>query len=218
MPTVKYHRTMIGKMTGHHSEAKINTGQSGLIEVCYDKNKAQGIIKIAEDHHYSEQVTFVCAINHLLLRKAGMASNLMKVACLSDGGIEAQMQQVHDLYIKENGERVVNIDHSIRKNITGHWTTIKSRQATGQLLTARQDVAQKVASALFQDIDKKFVSKDVLNTFNNDKSPTDVKVMKVLDSQSTGQIVHIDHENGTGKKLSHEETMKEYAKLLKAAH
>ena len=212
MPEVTYAKTKLGKATGFYTKGILHVGKPGLIEICYDKNKAVGIVKIAEDEFYSENITFLCAAQHLFLRKAGMASNLTQIAGLTDGGLDAQMQQVFDTYIKTGSLREVNLSFGVRKGITGQWTTIKSRQAVGQLLSARNEIAQIAQRALEQSLNGKYVSKEVFTTFNEGKTPTDDKVMKVLDSQSTSEIIHLG-----GKKLSHEETMKQYAELLKAS-
>ena len=213
MPGVTYAKTKLGKATGFYTKDTLIVGKPGLIEVCYDKNKAAGIVKIAEEEYYGENITFLCAVQHLFLRKAGMASNLTELAGLKGGGLDAQMQQVFDIYIETGAIREVNLSHSQRQGIITQWTTIKSRQAVGQLLTARNEIAQIAQRALGQSLNGKHVSKAVFTTFNEGKTPTDDKVMKVLDSQSTSEIVHLG-----GKKLSHEETMKQYAELLKAAH
>ncbi len=211
MPIVTYNKTKLGKATGYYSKAKIMVYTMGVIEICYDQNKVKGLMKIAADNYFDENLIFVCAINHLLLRKAGMASNLTEMGGLTDGGIDAQMQQVFDTYISTNGSRQVNLQWNTRQEIIAQWTTIKSRQAIGQLLTARLQIAQLAGSNLHNYLNEKYVSKAVVNNIGEKASPTDEKVMKVLDSQSTSEILHQG-----GKKLSHEETMKQYAALLNA--
>ncbi len=212
MAEVTYAKTKLGKATGYYSKGTMIVGKPGLVEICYDKNKAAGIVKIAEEEYYSENVVFLCAVHHLFLRKAGMASNLTELAGLKDGGLDAQMQQVFDIYIKTGAIREVNLSHKRRLDIMKQWTTIKSRQAVGQLLKARNDIALVAQRALSRHLNGKYVSKAVFTTFNEGKTPTDDKVMKILDSQSTSEIVHEG-----GQKLSHEETMKQYAELLKAS-
>ncbi len=213
MPTVKYPKTKMGKKFGYYTTATMKAYKSGLIEICYDKNLAEPIYNIAAEELYQENIGFLCAVHHLFLRKAGMNSNLESIAGLSAGGLDAQMQQVYDDYISTNSRKTyVNVSSETRNYIVGTWTTTKSRQAVGQLLTARNEIAQLAQAPLERSLEGSLVSKAVFTTFNADTSPTDIKVMKVLDTQATKQIVHLG-----GKKLSHEETMKQYAELLKAA-
>ncbi len=211
IPTVTYNKTLLGKATGHYSEAKILAHTIGVIEDCYDKNRVKGIMKIAADNYFDENLIFVCTINHFLLRKAGMSSNLMEMGGLTDGSIDAQMQQVFDTYVSTNESRQVNLQYRTRQAIIVQWTTIKSRQAMGQLLAARLQIAQLAGSNLHTYLNEKYVSKAVVDNIQKKVSPTDEKVMKVLDSQATSEIVHLG-----GKKLSHEVTMKQYAGLLNA--
>ena len=75
---------------------------TGIVEACYNSIMADELMKFAANGMSADAIEFTCAINHLLLRKAGMTSKLAKVASIKDGSLPEQMDQVHDTYVKPN--------------------------------------------------------------------------------------------------------------------
>ena len=138
-----------------------------------------------------------------------MGTKLQRLAGLESANMVDQMQQVYDRFIPTSSVKSVNISNRVQKTIMHNWTTIKSTQAVGYLLKARSEIAAMlVMDALSRDIQSAIISKKLCKTLQLVESPTDKEVMKRLDAMAPQQIVHQG-----GKKLSHEETLKQYAAL-----
>ena len=157
---------------------------SGIIESCYNDILANEIMKFAIKGAFHECVGFTCAVNHLLLRKAGMQSKLAKVASLDEGTLQEQMNQVYDTYIKQYSELEVNLSYSQRGYLVAKWTNISSRQAVRELLKARIEIARIAFSSLETEVREKLISKFLYNTLQKNESSTDKEVMKRLDAQA----------------------------------
>ncbi len=194
MTTVHYQNKMQKKL-GMKSTVNIALQKSGLIEACYDAELGAELLAIGKKHFFGENIAFTCGVNHLLLKKAGMASKLAKLAGLDDGNMPAQMEQLFATYVQPTwGDNVVNVSHNTKTYLKGTWTTIKARQAVRELLTARAEIVQiATSSGLNEHIDSHVVSKRLYKTLKSNESPTDKEVIKRLDAQALELLQQLDN-------------------------
>ena len=206
------HKFMDKKFGGKFSEHKksnIDIKSEGLFEACYDQELGNELMKIAKAHYWDESIGFICGVNHLLLRKAGMASKLQQLAGLESANMVDQMQQVYDRYVSTTAEKQVNLSMDTRQFVSDHWDSIKSTQAVGYLLNARSAIARMlIKDALSRDIRDEIISIRLSKTLQLRESPMEKEVMKRLDAMAPQLILHLG-----GKKLSHKQTMEQYAAL-----
>ncbi len=193
MTTVHY-QNKVQKKLGMKSTTNISLQKSGLIEACYDAELGAELLAIGKKHFFGENIAFICGVNHLLLKKAGMASKLAKLAGLDDGNMPAQMEQLFATYVQPTwGDNVVNVSHNTKVRLKGTWTTIKARQAVREMLTARAEIVQiATSSGLNEHLDAHTISKRLYKTLKTDSSPTDKEVTKRLDAQAVELLQQLD--------------------------
>ena len=189
MPTVKLRKTgfrnFMGGVFAEHKTKTFTCQSGGFVEACYDREMARELLKIAEPNYWDENVGFVIAVNHLLLRKVGIGTKLQWLAGIdrqnTDKSMNSHMQQVFDRFIPDSGAKQVNIAYSKRDNLKNTWTAIKNAQGVSALLAARNEIASlTVSDPLARDISEKIISRRLYKTLKSAESPTEAEVLKRL--------------------------------------
>ncbi len=192
--TKVFYQNKVQKKLGLKSSSDITLQRSGVIEACYDASMGAELLAVANKHLFGENIAFLCGVNHLLLRKAGMTSKLASLAGLDDGNIPTQMDQLFNTYVRDQWLSTgVNVSYGVRTRLIGTWSTIKARQAVRELLNARFEIVDIATSTgLNAHLDEHVVSKRLYKTLKTKDSPTDKEVMKRLDEQGLQLLQQLD--------------------------
>ena len=165
-----------------HATTKIDVYIGGLLEACYDLELAKELSVIVSERIFTDEaISFICGVNHLLLRKVGLPTRLYSVAGISRrGGLADHMQQLFDRHIPMTTELFVNISGRERNKLINNWTWIHASQNVSSLVKGRSKIVSDTHTSLQRVIEKTVISKRLARTLNMEESKTDNEVMRRL--------------------------------------
>ena len=157
---------------------KVAFQNKGIIEACYHPDTAKELMFVTTAFFANENVAYVIACNHLLLRRAGLASKLQDLAGFSQGGLQNQMDQAFTKYISDNSDATINLSYANRRNLVTGWTAIRAGTNVRALIVGRWELVGLLSSDTLNHVAKKYrLTKKLATMLNTSKSPTDDDVM-----------------------------------------
>ena len=182
---VKLKRNGIFKLGKRQMDVLDEATSEVSIELCYHKDTAIEVKKIAALGSSREAAEFVIAVNHIFLIKAKMSSklgSLISAPITDETNLESTMIEVIDSYVKPNSRFQVNLGYVERTQIVKNQYAYSIGQQVVALLSARDYLTKYLKEAINDKVGRGSVgvSKRFAQIWKAQQSPTDIKVLSLI--------------------------------------
>ena len=153
---------------------------NGIIEACYHRDTAAELVNLCAQIREEENIKFVIACNHFLLRASCLVSRLAPVIGLRQGTIQQQIDQIFDEYIDNNSLVGIDLSFHQRLDLLNKRVAITDMVNIRAFVPSRNSLVNSIKNDALNDaVTKKgaMLSEKLISTLASDEQATDGDVM-----------------------------------------
>ena len=179
-------RTGLAKILSRKKQPQFQTvsfRKNGIIEACYHPQTAAELVSLCAQIRAEENIKYVIACNHFLLRASCLVSQLAPVIGLRHGTMRQQIDQVFDEYIDGNNAAGIELSYHQRLDLINKRDNITDMINIRALLPSRNALVNNIKNDALNDATTKkgaMLSEKLVSTLTRDEEATDGDVMRRL--------------------------------------